>query len=334
LIFLVQFQNCARYNKWKAADKLANLRWALAGNAAQLLYDAEDLSYDQLINKLRRRYGGQGMEEKFQCELRCRRRGPKESLRELAQDIQRLMSLAYPGEKSRMAEKLARDSFLTALDDPELDIKIREREPPDLDSALQIAQRYEVFKGTVETSSNARHRVTRQTYTEPSSEDYAQLHANMVKAIGDLKDLTAERSGAANSQSLEKEVDQLRKEVDRLRHLQNLKSSSRPTASQPKPGAGTAQNSQNDRPPSGNPDSAAARLCYNCGKSGHFRRECPLRSNSQPASQDSRASNVRQISSVTASWRKKMFTLARRLMDALAIVYWTREARCRCCRPR
>jgi len=36
------------------------------------------------------------MEEKFQSESRCRRRNTKESLRELAQDLQRLMNLAYP----------------------------------------------------------------------------------------------------------------------------------------------------------------------------------------------------------------------------------------------
>jgi predicted aspartyl protease len=282
--FLVQFQNCALYNKWRATDKLANLRWSLAGTAAQLLHGAEDLDYDQLLEKLKRRYGGKGMEEKFQCELRCRRRGPKESLRELAQDIQRLMSLAYPGEKSSMAEKLARDSFLTALDDPELDIKIREREPPDLDTALQIAQRYEVFKATAEASSSAHHRVTRQTHVEPPPDDYATLNAKLVKAIEAIGDLTAKRS----TTSLEREVDELRKEVDRLRHLQNL--------------------SQNDRGLSGDSDS---RVCYHCGKSGHFRRECPQRSNQPPAtSQDARSTNVRQISSVQASWQRDVYLSA------------------------
>jgi hypothetical protein len=69
------------------------------------------------------------MEERFQTELRCRRRAKGESLRELAQDIRRLMALAYPGEKSSLSEHIARDAFLTALDDPEFELKIREREP-------------------------------------------------------------------------------------------------------------------------------------------------------------------------------------------------------------
>jgi len=72
------------------------------------------------------------MEGRLQTELRCRRRGKGESLRELAQDIRRLMALAYPGERSSLADHTARDAFLSVLDDPEFELKIREREPADL----------------------------------------------------------------------------------------------------------------------------------------------------------------------------------------------------------
>ena len=51
------------------------------------------------------------------------------------------MSLAYPGEKSSMAEHIARDAFLTAIDDPELELEIREREPKDFESSVKLAQR-------------------------------------------------------------------------------------------------------------------------------------------------------------------------------------------------
>ena len=86
------------------------------------------------------------MEEKFQTEPSCRRRSQLETLRELAQDIRRLMTLAYPGEKSILAEHIARDALLVALGDPEFELKIREREPTSLDDALGIAQRFEVFR--------------------------------------------------------------------------------------------------------------------------------------------------------------------------------------------
>ena len=72
--FLYQFENCAKYNEWNTTDKGAHLRWSLSGTAAQLLWGTEDATYDQLLDKLKSRFGGRGMEEKFQNELRCRRR--------------------------------------------------------------------------------------------------------------------------------------------------------------------------------------------------------------------------------------------------------------------
>ena len=56
------------------------------------------------------------------------------------------MAMAYSGEKSSLSEHIARDSFLTALDDAELELKVREREPKDLDAAVGISQRIEVFR--------------------------------------------------------------------------------------------------------------------------------------------------------------------------------------------
>ena len=179
--FMCSFDNCARYNRWSRTDKLAHLRWSLTGTAAQLLWSAEDLNYEELVEKLKSRFGGKGMEGRFQTELRCRRRKRGETLRELAQDIRRLMSLAYPGEKSGLAEHLARNAFLTALDDPEFELKIREREPPDLETAARIAQQFEVSRGLVEASGGQR-RVTRQVTEEqrPTNDDIQNLTARVM----------------------------------------------------------------------------------------------------------------------------------------------------------
>jgi hypothetical protein len=134
----------------------------LSGIAALLLWNTEHLSYESLINKLRDRFGEKGMEEKFKNELRCRRRPKGESIRELAQDVRRLMTLAYPGEQSSLSEHIARDAFLSALDEPDMELKIREREAADFDSAVKLAQLFEVFKTTVDDSSGIRQRVNRQ----------------------------------------------------------------------------------------------------------------------------------------------------------------------------
>jgi hypothetical protein len=85
--FLYMLENCAKYNRWKDDDKVAHLRWSLTGIAAQLLWDTSGLKYKELVEKLREQFGGKGMEEKFQNELRYQRRGKGEGLRELTQDV-------------------------------------------------------------------------------------------------------------------------------------------------------------------------------------------------------------------------------------------------------
>jgi len=118
--FLVQFDNCAKFNNWDTKDKLQYLRWSLTGNAAQTLWGTEDMTFEQLVTRLPSRFGSLDMEEKYQAEIQCRRRKTNETLRELAQDIRRLMMLAYPGDRSAMAERMAKEHFICALDDPEL----------------------------------------------------------------------------------------------------------------------------------------------------------------------------------------------------------------------
>ena len=90
--YLNQFEVCVQHNKWDDNEKIAYLRWAMTGQAAQLLWRTEGFTYRQLIRKLEHRFGSDRIHEKFQHELRCRRRGKHETLPELAQDVQRLMS--------------------------------------------------------------------------------------------------------------------------------------------------------------------------------------------------------------------------------------------------
>jgi len=50
--------------------------------------------------------------------------------------FRRLAALAFPKVERKARESIACDHFLDALDDPELALKIRERQPSDLDLAL------------------------------------------------------------------------------------------------------------------------------------------------------------------------------------------------------
>jgi hypothetical protein len=150
--FVIAFQNCAVFNRWSREEKTAHLKNSLAGIATQLLRDSADNTYEQLIEKLERRFGTKNQQERYRTEIRCRRRKKDEPLTELAESIRGLMMLAYPGDQTASTnEVVARDAFLTALNDADLEEEIRRREPKDLDEACKMALRFEVIKTTVRT---------------------------------------------------------------------------------------------------------------------------------------------------------------------------------------
>jgi len=64
----------------------------------------------------------------------------------------------------------------------ELELKVREREPKDLDEAVGISQRIEVFRNTVESSTAGRHRVNRQVVDSCSKDKLSNdLETRVVK---------------------------------------------------------------------------------------------------------------------------------------------------------
>ena len=314
--FVHMFENCASYNGWTESDKAAHLRWSLTGVAAQLLWDMEGETYNDMIKRLKDRFGGKGMEEKYQSELRCRRRGRGENLRELAQDIRRLMMLAYPGEKSSLAEHIARDAFLVALDDAELELKVREREPVDLDSALKICQRYEVFRSTTDSSSGGRHRVVRRVEEDSSATANGELKSRVDALEALIKQLST--STVLEVSSFEGKSDQTAGGFRdrRPRHTRKIarQESNTPSMSNDKQDdrsqgsevakilaerdelvkeLGRLRSLEQSRATAilndeiGHPQQSAASSggnvsrspgpCFRCGVVGHFSRSCPMR---------------------------------------------------------
>ena len=92
------------------------------------------------------RYGSVKQEEKYQAKLRVWRRKIGQELPTLRADITRLTALAYSGDVSAMSQMMARDYLLAALDESEIEMKIRESEPKNLDEAYNRALRLEMIR--------------------------------------------------------------------------------------------------------------------------------------------------------------------------------------------
>ena len=92
--FLAQFDICCSYNLRNDQDKAAHLKCCPTDVAGQLLWDTgrpDELTYCELREKLRRRFGSDDQQEKFQAKLRARRRRRGETVAELYQDVRRLI---------------------------------------------------------------------------------------------------------------------------------------------------------------------------------------------------------------------------------------------------
>jgi len=93
---------------------------------------------------LKERFGEANQPDKYRFELKSRRRRPNETLRSLHSDIRRLTALALSDLEHRARETMACYYFIDALNDPKIALKVRERFPKDLDTALRVAFQLEV----------------------------------------------------------------------------------------------------------------------------------------------------------------------------------------------
>ena len=144
MTFLAKIDNCAAHNKWSDGEKLHYLANSLKDLTAQVLWDMQGCeSYKDLRRTLRRIYGSDDQAEVYRSELKIRHRKKGETFRHLAQEIRKLMVVAYPGLSNKTTEMVARDAFLVALDDAELLIHIQVQKPTSLDSAVRVAQHME-----------------------------------------------------------------------------------------------------------------------------------------------------------------------------------------------
>ena len=89
---------------------------------------------------LNTRLGAEHQVELHRSCLKARTRGRNEGLPELAEDIERLMRLAYPGTTAQpMIDLLAKNHFTDALPDEDMCLRVQHNRPASLRDALHLA---------------------------------------------------------------------------------------------------------------------------------------------------------------------------------------------------
>ena len=176
--FLAHFENCAQHNRWDRSEKLSYLKAALTDDAGQVLWDCGSEitdSFGKLVKLLKERFGGAAQSDKYRIELRTRLRKPNETLQNLHRDIRRLAVLAFPDLSANARESLACDYFLDSLGDSELKLKIRERNPKDMDDALKTGLLLEVWEKDAMRFRQGDERGKNKTARGVASDDNAKM---------------------------------------------------------------------------------------------------------------------------------------------------------------
>jgi transposase InsO family protein len=281
--FLAHFEVCARFNRWNENERCCWLQWSLKGRAQQVLWDlpsSQLLSYDSIVRALRERYGSEHQCEVYRIELRNRRRGPKESLSDVMQDIRRLMVLAYTATSSDMWESIAINSYLEALNDPQLALEIRKRGPTTLEMAYRDSLLLEGFMRASQSSrTDAEHqnrkreqaRATTSVSSKSDEANHAETQAWHKEVIRMQKDL---------QQQFLKQVEHQERENQKLFELFSsivASDNGRKTSISQQSSNYHVQGGQASSKRIGSGQGRTTGGCFNCGEKGHFARKCPLK---------------------------------------------------------
>ena len=138
--FLIQFEMIGEYNQWSLNVMASQLAMCLKDQAVAILADLSPFQcrhYDSLVAALRERFEPDNQSQLHRAQLKSRIRRENEPLPQLTHDIRRLVRDANPGVPLDIRENMAKDCFLDALNDRELELAVFQSQPKTMQDTLK-----------------------------------------------------------------------------------------------------------------------------------------------------------------------------------------------------
>ena len=258
----VHFSMVAEINGWDDRSKAVFLAASLRGSAQSVLSDLDERSrhsFRQLRAALNRRFGQDNQTELFRAQLRLRRKKADETLPQMAQDIRRLVRLAFPTADEHVREALAKEGFLDALVDTDLKWQVVQARPPTLDEAARVAVELEAFIQADKQRSGRGGRPYKAMLADVDKGPSPEIPHRPAEPPGSRCMKLDSNEDATTLELLVKQVQELAKNMESMKINQ--------------PGKNEREGQSQDTRRKFNRNRKNYN-CWTCGEVGHFSSEC------------------------------------------------------------
>ncbi|XP_038145914.1 uncharacterized protein LOC119786541 [Cyprinodon tularosa] len=174
------FERQARKYGWSAVERVDRLHECLRGAAVRYVCSLPERireDYVLLVEQLAQRFGKKDPPTTIRRKLGELRQG-RETSAEFAEEVRRLVTLAYSGVDLQLQDQLATDAFLKGLRNQKVAYEVMNRDPSSLVEAQKLVEAHEHnFKATVGCDTEIKNRARRISWVdeEDKCEDTATV---------------------------------------------------------------------------------------------------------------------------------------------------------------